>query len=189
MLKLSKYLVALMIASQLSGCVTAVVGGAAAGASIATDRRTSGIVVEDQNVEIKAQYKIEKNLGKETRISVTSFNRNILLTGEAPTADIKARAATLIKTIPNIRSIANEVSVMPKASIKERSNDTYITSKVKGNFVAERSALVNHVKVVTERSVVYLMGLVTTAEAAEAVEVARTTSGVTKVVKLFEYLP
>ncbi len=189
MLKFSKYLFALLVISQLSACVTAAVGTAAVGGSIIADRRSSGIIVEDQNIEIKAFGKIEKNLSDASHVSVTSYNRNILLTGEVPNEEQKTKAETLIKTIPNIRSIANELVIAPKTTIKPRSIDALVTSKVKANFAAERSTAINHVKVVTERKVVYLMGLVTKAEGQQATQIARTTDGVTKVVKLFEYLP
>jgi osmotically-inducible protein OsmY len=189
MFKMTKFVFVLAIISQLTACVTAVVGGAALGGSMIADRRTSGIYIEDENIEIKASSKIQKNLADESHVNVTSYNRIVLLSGEVTNAADKAKAETLVKTIPNIRSITNEIAVMEKSTFSDRTNDVYVTSMVKGNFLTANKFSVNHVKVVAERSVVYLMGLVTQKEADDAVQIARTTEGVAKVVKLFEYLP
>jgi osmotically-inducible protein OsmY len=185
----SKFLIACAIISQLAACVPVVIGGAAAGGAMAADRRTSGIYVEDENIEIKAARKMETNLGEESHVNVTSYNRNVLLTGEVPSAELKAKAEALIKTIPNTRNVTNEIVIGPKSSLSDRTNDGFVTSKVKANFVADNLLQVNSVKVVTEQSVVYLLGIVNQREADIAVEIARTTDGVSKVVKLFEYMP
>lgn len=179
---------AIAFATQLTACIPLVVGGAAAGGAMAADRRTSGIYIEDQNIELKASKKMETNLGEYAHVNVTSFNRNVLLTGEVPDANAKVKAEALAKEITNVRAITNEIAVGPKSSIGSRSNDSFITSKVKGLFVTENKFQANYVKVVTENSVVYLMGLVTQAEADAAAEIARNTDGVTKVVKVFEYM-
>ena len=175
--------------SQITACVPVVVGGAAAGGAMAADRRTSGNYVEDQNIELKAFKKMETNLGEDAHVSVTSYNRNVLLTGEVPVPESKTKAESLVKEIINTRSITNEISVGPKSSLSSRSNDSYITSKIKTKFVTENKFPANYVKVVTENGVVYLLGIVTSAEAEAAVEIARNTEGVSKVVKVFEYLP
>lgn len=175
--------------TQITACVPVVVGGAAAGGVMAADRRTSGIYVEDQNIELKAFKKIETNLGEDAHVSVTSYNRNVLLTGEVPVPESKSKAESLVKEITNTRSITNEITVGPKSSLGSRSNDSYITSKIKTKFVTENKFPANYVKVVTENGVVYLLGIVTNAEADAAVEIARNTEGVSKVVKVFEYLP
>jgi len=187
--QLSKFVLTVFAIAQLTACVPVIVGGAAAGGAMAADRRTSGIYVEDENIEIKATRKMETNLGEESHVNVTSYNRNVLLTGEVPTAELKAKAEALVKTIPNTRNVTNEIVVAPKSSITDRSNDAFITSKVKGNFVTENNFSANLVKVVTEASTVYLMGIVSQKEANLAVEIARNTDGVKKVVKVFEYLP
>ncbi|MFV1922634.1 MAG: BON domain-containing protein [Methylotenera sp.] len=188
---LSKLLIstAFIIASsaQLTGCFTAAVGGAAAGGAIAADRRTAGIYIEDENVEIKASQQIRKALSEEAHINVTSYNLNVLLTGEVPTQQAKLEAENIVKAIENVKNITNELVVGPKSSISDRANDTYITSVVKGKFVAEKNFAANNVKIVTEASVVYLMGIVTDYEGRLAAEIARTTDGVAKVVKVFEY--
>lgn len=177
------------LVTQFTACVPVVVGGAAAGGAMAADRRTSGIYVEDENIELKALKLMETNLGEHAHINVTSYNRNVLLTGEAPTAESKTKAESLVKEITNIRNITNEIAIGPKSSIGSRSNDSYLTSKVKTKFVTENKFPANYVKVVTENSVVYLIGIVTQAEAEAASEIARNTNGVTKVVKVFEYTP
>lgn len=173
--------------TQLTGCFTAAVGGAAAGASIATDNRTSGIYIEDENIEIKASQQIRKALGEEAHVNVTSYNLNVLLTGEAPTEAAKAEAERITQSVESVKNITNELVVGPKTSISDRANDTYITSKVKAKFLAEKNFSTNDVKIVTEASVVYLMGIVKQREADIATEIARTTDGVAKVVKVFEY--
>ncbi|PCI61946.1 MAG: transporter [Methylophilaceae bacterium] len=178
----------LTLTSQLSGCITAaVVGGAAAGGAIATDRRTAGIYVEDENIELKAFKQMATTLSKEAHINITSYNLNVLLTGEVPNEEARTEVENIVKAIENVRNITNEIVVGPKTSISDRANDTYLTSIVKGKFVAEKNFSANSVKVVTEASVVYLMGIVSHHEGDLATEIARTTDGVVKVVKVFEY--
>ncbi len=186
---ITKLILSTALIAQLNACVPVVIGGAAAGGMMAADRRTSGIYVEDENIELKAVKKMETNLGENAHVNVTSYNRNVLLTGEVPDAVAKVKAESLTKEITNTRSITNEIAVGPKSSISSRSNDAYLTSKVKTQFVTKGKFAANLVKVITENSVVYLMGIVTQAEADAAVEIARTTDGVTKVVKVFEYMP
>jgi osmotically-inducible protein OsmY len=185
---LTKLILSSLLATQLAACVPAVVGGAAAGGAMAADRRSSGIFLEDENIELKAVKKMETNLGEYSHVNVTSYNRNVLLTGEVPDEAKKALAESLLGEIANIRQVTNEITVEPKTSLATRSNDTYITSKIKTMFVTENRFPANYVKIVTENSVVYLMGIVTKEEADAAVDIARNTSGVTKVVKVFEYL-
>lgn len=189
MKKISSLLCALLVMTHLAGCVTAAVGGAAAGGAMATDRRTAGAYVEDENIELKAFKKMETNLGEESHVNVTSINGNVLLTGEVPNAELKAKAETLAKSITHVKNITNEIVIGMKSSISDRANDTLITSKVKANLVTEKDFPSNAVKVVTEASTVYLMGVVTQKEANLAAEIARNTDGVKKVVKVFEYMP
>lgn len=184
-----KLILSAALISQITACVPVVVGGAAATGAMAADRRTSGIYVEDENIELKAVKKMETNLGEDAHVNVTSYNRNVLLTGEVPVAESKSKAESLVKEISNTRSITNEITVGPKSTIGSRSNDSYITSKIKTKFVTENKFPANYVKVVTENGVVYLLGIVTNKEADDAVEIARNTDGVTKVVKVFEYMP
>ncbi|HEY8118732.1 MAG TPA: BON domain-containing protein [Methylophilaceae bacterium] len=176
------------LATQLAACVPVVVGGAAAGGAMAADRRTSGIYIEDQGIEIKAEKAIIEQVAENIHANVTSFNRNVLITGEAFNQEAKAKAEAIVKNIDNVRSVTNEVIIAGKSSLAGRSTDTFITSKVKGRMLTENRFPANYVKVVTENSTVYLMGLVTHQEADDAVEIARGTEGVEKVVKVFEYL-
>ena len=164
------------------------VGGAAAGGAIAADRRTSGIYVEDENIELKAVKFMETTLGDQAHVNVTSYNRNVLLTGEVPDDKAKASAEAFVKSIENVRNITNEIAVGPKTDIASRSNDTYLTSKIKTKFVTENQFPANYVKIVSENSVVYLLGIVTKAEGDAAAAIASNTDGVSKVVKVFEYM-
>lgn len=184
-----KLLIALALASQISACVPVVVGGAAAGGTMAADRRTAGTYVEDENIELKATKNIYDNLGEASHVNITSYKGNVLLTGEVPDAKTKAKAGDIMQAIENVRSVTNELAIGPKTTISSRTNDSYLTSKVKGQFVTENRFQANYVKVVTENSVVYLLGYVTHKEADDAVEIARNTSGVSRVVKVFEYMP
>lgn len=184
-----KLLAAIALASQISACVPVVVGGAAAGGAIAADRRTSGVYVEDENIELKATKKIHDTLGEAAHVNITSFKGNVLLTGEVPDETAKVKAGDMVVAIESVRSVTNELTAGPKTSISSRTNDAYLTSKVKAQFVSENRFQANYVKVVTENSVVYLLGIVSQKEADDAVEIARNTSGVNKVVKVFEYLP
>jgi len=177
-----------VVITQVTACFPVVAGGAAAGGAIAADRRTSGIYVEDENIELKAVKYVETNLGENAHINITSYNTNVLLTGEAPDDAAKAKAEAYVKSIEHVRAVTNEIVVGPKSSLSSRSNDTYLTSKVKTQFVTENKFQANYVKVVTENSVVYLLGIVNKTEADAAVEIARNTDGVSKVVKVFEYL-
>ena len=184
----TKLALALLLASQITACVPLVVGGAAAGGAMAADRRTSGVYIEDQNIELKAQKSIDATFGDATHVNVTSYRGNVLLTGEVTDADAKARIENHVKTIESVKSVTNELVVGMESSLSSRANDSYLTSKVKAQFVSENRFQANYVKVVTENSVVYLMGSVTQAEADAAVEIARNTTGVEKVVKVFEYI-
>lgn len=175
------------ISTQLTACFTAAVGGAAAGGAVALDRRTAGIYLEDENIEIKAVQQIRKALGDEAHVNVTSYNLNVLLTGEVPNAEAKAEAENITKSVKSVKNITNELTIGFKSAISDRAKDTYLTSKIKAKFVAEKNFSSNTVKIVTEAKVAYLLGIVNEREAALATEIARTTDGVEKVVKVFEY--
>jgi osmotically-inducible protein OsmY len=171
----------------VQGCAPLIVGGAVAtGAAVANDRRTTGTMLEDENIELKAADRIRARYKDTVHVNVTSFNRIALLTGEVPDAAAKAEVERIARAVEQVRSVHNETIVAGASSMTGRSNDSIITSKVKGRFLDSKfNAL--HVKVVTENGIVYLMGLVKKQEAADATEIARTTSGVQKVVRLFEY--
>lgn len=173
----------------LNGCIPLIVGGAAAtGALIAQDRRTVGAVTEDQEIEFKIAERIRDSYRDRLHINATSYNRIVLLTGEVPTDEVKGQIEIIAQSINNVRGVQNELVVSLNSSLSNRSNDTLITSKVKARFVDAARFQPNHVKVITERGVVYLLGLVTRQEGEDAVEIARTTSGVQKVVKVFQYI-
>lgn len=186
---LSSLFAAVVLSTQITACVPVIAGGAAAGGAMAADRRTSGVYVEDENIELKAEKKIGDVVTNLSHVNVTSYKGNVLLTGEVADAATKAAVENTVKVIESVRNVTNELVVGPKSSISSRADDSYITSKVKAQFVTENKFQANYVKVVTENSVVYLMGYVTHAEADAAAEIARNTSGVTKVVKVFEYMP
>jgi osmotically-inducible protein OsmY len=153
-----------------------------------SDRRTSGIYVEDQAIELKAGKAISDSLKESIHVNVTSYNRQVVLTGEVSNEANKKKAESLVKPIENVASIKNYLEISPNSSMSSRTNDAYITSKVKANFIKENKFAANYVKVVTENGAVYLLGLVTHKEADDAVEIARAIGGVKTVVKIFEYI-
>ena len=180
-------LVLLAILPTLHGCAAVMVGGAGTAAVVAGDRRTVGTVTEDQGIELKAWDRIRSKF-KDPHVNVTSYNRMVLLTGEAPDAETKAGIGKIARAVENVHGIYNEITLAGNSTLSTRANDSYLTSKVKARFVDQRKFNPIHVKVVTEGNVVYLLGMVKRKEADDATEIARTTGGVQKVVKLFEYL-
>jgi osmotically-inducible protein OsmY len=179
----------LVAAAALSACVDAlIVGGVATGVVIAADRRQAEVMYADQRIEFSAGSRISDALKGQGHINVTSYNYTVLLTGEVPTAQAKADAEKAASEVPNVKSVVNELQIAGASSTASRSNDAYITSKVKSNFLGNEKFKPTDIKVVTEASVVYLLGLVTHDEADAATEIARGTGGVQKVVRVFEYV-
>ena len=179
-------LLALIPALALQGCPAVVgVGGLAAVSSL-EDRRSTGTQLDDRQIESRANDRIG-GLGERAHVNVTSFNRSVLLTGQAWDEATRAEAEKLVATVPNVRSIINEIQVSGLSSLGSRANDTALTAKVKARLLGVKELNYQHVKVVTEAGVVYLLGLVTESEADAATEVARTTDGVRKVIRVFEY--
>jgi osmotically-inducible protein OsmY len=175
--------------SLLSGCVPLLVAGAIGGtALVATDRRSVGAQADDEAIELKISNNIGTGYGDRVHVSVTSYNGIVLLTGEVPTQDLVATIGEITRTTAKVRRVHNEITVGPVSEVGSRTNDSYITSKVKARFVESNKFAATHVKVVTERQVVYLMGLVRRDEGDLAAQIASTTSGVLRVVKLFEYI-
>lgn len=173
----------------LHGCAPLVVGGAAAtGVLVAEDRRTVGTFTDDQVIETRASSRIGDGLKGSIHVNVTSYNGIVLLTGEVPDAASKEQAARIAQAVEKVRSVYNELDVGPVTPLSVRTNDSVTTSKVKARFLDGQRFNPLHVKVVTENGVVYLLGLVKKQEAADATEITRTTSGVSKVVRLFEYI-
>lgn len=173
---------------SLSGCAAAVVGGAAVGGMMALDRRTVGTQVEDEGIELRAGNRIHGIYGDKAHVNVTSYNRQVLLTGEVPSAEVRDAVEKTVAAEQNVRSVVNDLAVMPNSTIGQRSNDTFITGKVRASLVDAKDLSANSFKVVTERNVVYLMGRVSQREAGRATAIARGITGVSKVVRVFEYL-
>lgn len=186
--KLRKLIALALCVPLLAGCVGAAVVGAGAGALMIVDRRASETYIADQSMEIRAASRISEKYGDKVHVNVTSYNRMMLLTGEVPTAEIKADVEKIVAGVPDVKSISNELAIAGPSSYGVRSNDAYITSKVKARFVDAGKFSAHVVKVVTEAGVVFLLGMVTQTEANAAVEIARTTGGVLKVVRVFEIL-
>lgn len=170
----------------LQGCFPVVAAGAGTAVMSALDRRTSGTQVEDEGIELRAGNRLREKLGSRANVSVTSYNRNVLLTGQVADEATRAEAAAIVAEVPNVRGISNETEIAGVSSLTQRSNDALITSKVKARILDSQRVKANHVKVVTEMSKVYLMGLLTETEAKAAKEVTASTSGVRKVVAIFE---
>jgi osmotically-inducible protein OsmY len=174
-------------AVALQGCVEMAVVGAGAAVMSAVDRRTTGAQVDDEGIELRTTNRVRERFGDRVHVSVTSYNRSVLITGEVPDEKTKSEIEKMARDVPNARSVVNDLQVAGGSSLSSRASDATVTGKVKARFVDANQFNALLVKVVTEASVVYLMGIVTEAEAAAAVEVARTTGGVRKVVKVFEY--
>lgn len=179
-----------MLAGSLQGCFPVVAAGVGTGVSMIQDRRTSGAYVEDEAIENKAfdrigkQYKDNNNI----HINVTSYNRSVLVTGEVSSEAVKADIGKLVGIIENVRTVHNELAISGVSSLTSRGSDSLVTSNVKIRFMQDKRFNAEHVKVITENGSVYLLGLVSPAEADMATEIASTTRGVMRVVRLFEYL-
>ncbi len=187
-----RVLLLICLISALYGCAAAAIIGVAAtatGASSAIDRRTTGTQIEDQAIEFKAASAINSDveLDDQAHINITSYNTIVLLTGETPTESMRDKALELVKSIKKITHVYNEITIAAPSSIASRSSDTYLTSKVKTKLLAHEDITGLEIKVVTEKGTVYLMGIVSKAEAENAATVASQTGGVQKVVKLFQY--
>ena len=187
MTKLLRMLALLGAVTTLYGCAAVIVGGAGTAVLMGEDRRTVGTVTEDQGIELKAAARIREKFS-DVHYNMTSFNRMVLITGEAPDLAAKNEIERLVRSVENVRGAYNEMLVAGNTSLSARANDSYLTGKVKARFIDQKKFNVVHIKVITEANAVYLMGLVSHKEADDAVEIARTTAGVQKVVKLFEYI-
>ncbi len=175
--------------TTLQGCVPLVVGGAViSGTLVATDRRTSGTQLEDEGIELRSINRIREALADKAHVNITSYNRQVLLTGEVPSEQDKKLAEQAVSRVENVQKIVNELAVMGNASLTARSSDALITGRVKAAFVDAKDLYANSFKVVTERGVTHLMGRVSQREADRATEITRATSGVQKVVRIFEII-
>lgn len=182
-------LAAAMLVGSLAACAPLVIGGGAVmGAMVAVDRRTTGTQVEDEGIEMRTASRIREALSENAHVNVTSYNRQVLLTGEVPSAADSQKAEQIALAVENVRSVVNDLGVMPSSSLSQRSKDTFITGKVRASLVDAKDLSANAFKVVTERNVVYLMGRVTPREAKRSAEIARGVDGVSKVVRVFEVI-
>jgi osmotically-inducible protein OsmY len=175
--------------ASLSACAPMIVGGAVMTGVMATDRRTTGTQVEDESIELKVASAVRKEMGERIHLNATSFNRQVLLTGEVRNAADKERAEKLASSQENVTAVVNDLAVMPISSLTQRSKDVVLTGRIKAAFVDAKDLQVNAFKVVTERGTVYLMGRVTPREAKRATDIVRGMSGVSKVVRVFEEIP
>jgi osmotically-inducible protein OsmY len=179
----------LALLPALQGCFPVIAGGVAAGVLAVDDRRTLPAQAEDRSIMLKAETRISERFGDKVHVNVTSFNRRVLLTGEVPDDKLRVEVERVAGGVENVATIVNELQIGGASSLTARTNDSIITSKVKGNFIDDAKVQANAFKVVTEASVVYLMGLVTREEGDRAATVASRTSGVKQVVKVLEYVP
>jgi len=189
MLKIKLALILLVPLLLLQACATAVVTGAATGASLAHDRRSAGAVIDDQGIEFKGSYTLfsNKDIYNQSHINLTSFNGIVLITGETPTEALKQQVSAEIKAIPKVRRIHNELIIAAPSALPSRSSDTWITSKIKTKMTTTKGVDPLNIKVVTEHGIVYLMGVVTHTEADNAVALVTQSAGVQRVIKIFEY--
>jgi len=178
-----------VLAATVSACAPLMVGGAAmTGAVVATDRRSSGAQLDDQGIELRAANRLREQMGSRARISVTSYNRRALLTGEVANERDKTLAQEIVSKTDNVASVFNELDITNSPTFKEKAEDTLLTGRVKAGLVDTKNLSANSFKVVSERGSVFLMGRVTQREADQATEVARTTKGAQRVVRLFEVI-
>ncbi len=176
------------LGAALSACAPLVVGGFAMGALMATDRRTAGTQVEDEGIELRGAGRIRDNLGERGHVNVASYNRQVLLTGEVPSAQDKQLVEQVVAKVENVRSIVNELEVAEKSSLTQRSSDVLITGKVRASLVDAKDLFATAFKIVTERGTVHIMGRVTQREANRAADIARGVDGVKKVVRIVEII-
>ena len=180
-------LAAALLATTLAGCAPLIVAGAAAGTALmVTDRRTSGAQIDDEAIELRSASRLREAFGDRAHISVTSYNRQVLLTGEVPTDAMKQQAEQIVARVDNVRGIVNELAIGTPTTLPQRSGDVLITGKVRASFVDASDLQANAFKVVTERGTVYLMGRVTQREADRGTSIARQIAGVQRVVRIFE---
>jgi osmotically-inducible protein OsmY len=177
-----------VLTAGLSACVPLVVGGAAAMGvgMVATDRRSSGAQLDDQGIELRAAARVREIANDQMYVTVISFNRQVLLTGAVGNEADRRRVEDVVQRVDNVRSVVNELTIGQPSTFQERSNDTFISGKVKASLLDAKDIFANSFKVVTERGVVYLMGIATRRETDRATEIARGISGVQKVVRVVE---
>ena len=178
----------MLMSLGLSACAPVMLAGFAGTALVASDRRTSGAQLEDETIELRGSARIRDALGERAHVNITSYNRQVLLSGEVATERDKQIVEGLLEKLENVKSVVNELSIMQPTSLSSRSNDLLLSAKVKASLVDSRDLFANAFKVVTERGTVYVMGRVTQREATSATNVIRNVNGVNKVVRLFDII-
>ena len=182
-------IVSALLLASLTACIPLVVGGAMVGGTlVASDRRTSGAQLEDEGIELRSTSRIRSNIGDRVHVNLNSYNRQVLLTGEVPTAQDKLLVEQIVSRVENVSSVVNELAVMGSSSLTQRSSDVLVTGRVRAMLVDAKDLFANSFRVVTERGTTYLMGRVTQREADRGTAVARGTPGVQKVVRIFEII-
>ena len=181
-------LAAFSLAGALSACVPLVIGGAALGTMMAVDRRTSGAQLEDEGIELRSASRLRTELGDRTHVNITSYNRQVLLSGEVPNERDKQAVEQVVAGVENVKSIVNELAITGISNIRGRSSDLLLEGKVKATLVDARDVFAGAIKVVAERGIVYLMGRVSLREADRVTQLTRTVSGVQRVVRVFEII-
>ena len=187
--KTKTWTAALMLCLSLGACAPVVMGGFVGTAMVASDRRTPGALVEDEGIEQRGSAAVRENFGENVaHVNITSYNRQVLITGEVANDRVRTQVEQLVSKLPNVRSIVNELGVGAVSSVSERSNDALITARVKASMIDSADIFASVYKVVTERGTVYLMGRVTQREAGRATDIARGVPSVKRVVRVFEYI-
>jgi osmotically-inducible protein OsmY len=181
-------LAAAALAGSLSACAPLIIGGAAVGAMVTFDRRTSGAQLEDEGIELRSGSRLREALGDRAHVNINSYNRQVLLTGEVPNENDRQLAEQIVSRVDNVKGIVNELAVMGNTTLAQRSSDTLVTGKVKASIVDASDLYIGAFKVVTERGTVYLMGRVTQREADKATQITRNIGGVQRVVRIFEII-
>jgi osmotically-inducible protein OsmY len=180
--------VTVVSSSLLQGCFPVIAGGMAGGALVIADRRNPGTQAIDRGIQLEAESLIIKTYGDNVHVNVSVFNRRVLLTGEARTDQLKSDVARRVQAMKNVTEVINELVAAPNSTLTARANDTFLTTRIKALYVADQAVPSNSMKIVTEASKVYLMGIVTDAEANKAVDIARQVPGVKQVTKLFDII-
>lgn len=176
------------VLGALSACAPIILGGAVMGGMVASDRRTSGTQLEDEGIEVRANSRLRENVGERVHVNVTSYNRQVLLTGEVPSEQDKKLVESIVAGVDNVRNIVNELGVLGNSTLTQRSSDAIVTGKVKANLIDAKDLFANAFKITTERGTTYVMGRVTAREAHRATEVISGTSGVQKLVRVLEII-
>ena len=179
----------LVMCLGLASCAAPLMfGGVIGGAMVASDRRSTGIQLEDETIEQRSATAIRENFGSKEHINITSYNRQVLITGEVSNDTVRRQVESLIGRVENVRAVVNELVVGPASSTSDRTSDVLLVAKVKAAMVDTEDVFANVFKVVGERGTIYLMGRVTQREAKRATDVVRGVSGVKRVVRVFEYI-